>query len=115
MTKRIPKAAKPIVEKIRELVPRPTNLPSLTTTNTDDPVLRWTWPRRPSNQCCPLGLLPNALVGVPVGPQGTGLWPGHDMDWEEWRDKDSSVSAFIGWWDAQTDPQAAVNAVWGKA
>lgn len=117
MTK-IPKAALPVVEIIRRDVPRPRALPEAL--GFGDP-LRWrkpitkrwaarTWghielratPRRQMS-CCPMGLhklskypTPNKLEELPI----EGI-------------TDKEIRDFYQFWDAQTDPQEAVDAVWG--
>lgn len=96
---KLPKAAMPAVKEIRKRIPRPNNLPS------EPPgyhVLRWTHPIS-HKFCCPLGLHPEN-VDRPTAVSITGK-PGLS----------EACGAFWHWWDAQTDPQAAVDAVWGKA
>lgn len=93
----IPKAALPVVEIIRRDVPRPEELPTLGFENV---VLRW----RNKKTKCPMGL-PDASTAV-APAVGTSFAGGVCTD--------TAVKAFGVWWDQQTDPQAAVDAVWGE-
>lgn len=98
-----PKGTQIVVNLLRANVPKPTNLPKLW----GERGLRWTHPCK-LVPCCPLGLLPAATLACPVGPCSIGV---SNDTWDPvW---DPAITAFIGWWDSQTDPKAAVEAVWG--
>lgn len=100
LTKPIPKLAFPVVRAIRKDVPRPNMLPiSVEYRRHERPrFLRWNF------KCCPMGLHPLSTVGAPIDPSGFPV-KGCEM---------VHILQFVGWWDQQTDAQAAVDAVWGK-
>ena len=88
LTRPIPPEAMPVVERIRREVPRPERLPWPDDDN--DGLLRfYGQPRWPLAGCTPSGLLPEATSPAPceIGP----------LDF---------------WWDEQTDPVAATDALW---
>jgi hypothetical protein len=101
LTRPIPDAAVPVLELLRRDVPRPD--PG----NLNGTVLRWfMFTRTGMGQYCdPLGLHPNAVCGTPRIPDAL---PGVPVLRRE------MMQAFADWWDEQTDPQAAVDAVWGQ-
>lgn len=92
LTSPIPKAAMPAVLLIREKVKRPEDLPDY---NGFD-GLRW-------GDFCPLGLLPRSKSDAPYFASETG---------EKMTDK--ACESFHEWWDRQTDPVAARDAVWPR-
>ena len=104
----VPAEAMPAVKEIRARIPRPRNLPSLWTTRLGKlpPLwttrLRWTHPISKA-PCCPLGLHPESVNR----PDATSITGRPDLD--------VPCKTFWRWWDSQQDPQAAVDAVWGKA
>ena len=100
MTYRIPRAAMPVVDLIRATVPRPRTLPVLVGDGAKGVWLRW---RRRRGEYCLMGLLPCALSRMPIllsQLPGSGLTP-------------KAFLAGLRMWDRWTDPQAAVDAVWG--
>ena len=95
MIRPIPKAAMPVVEIIRRDVPRPEELPI---GNTIDAGLRWEDAGK-----CPMGL----------HPKSRSFAPWYHEDFADGICSDDAVQQFAGYWDKLTDPQAAVDAVWG--
>ena len=99
----IPAEAMPVVEILRRDVPKPHGLPSSRLDSGQQ--MHWEGCK------CPMGLHPLAESYTPTTPeQSLGFI---DMD-ERFR-LGEPVDSFLEWWDAQTDPQAAVDAVWGEA
>jgi hypothetical protein len=101
LTRPIPPEALPIAEILRRDVARPSSRPRFRHASMDDgacvtPRIRW-WGNR-----CPMGLHP--LAGSPCPEWGEDFPPHPD---------DRAVSAFAWWFDAQTDYDAAVEAIWG--
>ncbi len=108
MTK-IPNAAMPVVEVIRRDVPRPKDLPAFRGHQT----LRWRkavrkrWKKTSylglNTSYCPMGLHRKAGNSAPTSRSGFLV------------DKltTKEIIAFAVWWDYQTNPQEAVDAVWG--
>ena len=92
----IPAEAMPVVEVLRRDVPRPETLPEFRNTR-----LRWGRTSRRFGKCA-MGLHPKA-------------WHDTPMTEDTFPAPESAVVAFYGWWDSQTDPQAAVDAVWPPA
>lgn len=95
----IPPEAMPAVLEIRDKIRRPKNLPSLIKTGPRTHRLRWTHPVF-LTPCCPLGLYPGA-----GSAEATSIYEIPSLD--------GACSIFWRWWDRQTDPKAAVEAVWG--
>lgn len=93
----LPKQAEVIAKAIREQVPRPNELPMFYLVSDAKLKLRF-------NHKCPMGFLQNAKHVVPSSANDFIVPPGNDEE----------IIAFATWWDSQTDPQAAVNAVWGE-
>jgi hypothetical protein len=92
LTRPIPKEALPVVELLRKDVPRPSELPQIT----------WGLCKlRFSNDCSAMGLHPESFGGDPYDQITFSL----SVSYKE-------IKAFRRWWDEQTDPQAAVDAVW---
>ena len=103
LTREIPPEAMPVVEILRRDVPRPEELPG-----DKWPSLSWPSPywRRCSRLgvCCPMGLHPKSLFNAP-----------NDASvFADGETTDDAVDSFGKWWDEQTDPQAAVDSIWGK-
>ena len=99
MTSQPPEEALPILADIRRLVPRPSTLPR-PSMPAYGLCLRFdnaTAERR----YCPMGLLPHATVAAPAARNRLDN-----------RFTASQVDAFLDWWDAQSDPQQATDAVW---
>jgi len=87
----IPDDAMPVVEILRRDVPKPKDLPKPTR---NDCWLRF------CNGYCPMGLHSEALTPAPMNNSEFPLAT------------DDSRRVFEYFWDNQTDPQAAVDAVW---
>jgi hypothetical protein len=91
LTRPIPKQAMPIVELIRWWVPKPKRRPV---------------PYFYTGIClrfkgkCPMGLLPFAEGNAPFKSSQCGGAP------------TSYIGRFAAWWDEQSDPKAAMDAVW---
>ena len=101
LTKRVPKGAKRVIAHIRDLVRKPSELPkSAVLTGI---LLHWMYK---AINTCPLGLLPGA-VGRPDRTDNLGPKSRHLGNRE--------IEIFFRWWDTQTDPKAAVRAVWGRS
>ena len=101
----IPEDAMPVVEIIRRDVPRPTRLPGFSIYFANIKCLRF-------NGCsCPMGLHKNSTSYTPTQPEA---FLGDDLIMEERMRLGEPVESFAHWWDKQTDPKAAVDAVWGK-
>ena len=104
LTRPIPLEARPVLKVIRNSSERPAALPG----PGDEVAMRWIIGR---DYYCPMGLCACAMRGDPVvmldfiGNDKFGKYP--DLS-------DDAVYEFSDWWDEQTDPQAAVDAVWGK-
>ena len=94
LTRPIPEDAMPVVEIIRREVPRPRELP-VSRSNVGD-LLRF-------GTACPMGLCPKAETPTPAGQDTFG----YDVKLHE-------IWAFFDWWDNESDPQAAVDAVWPR-
>lgn len=94
----MPKAAQVIAKVIRAKVKRPKRLPQYHTYNN---ALRFNMKR---GQCCPMGLLPGAKRTTPAFVYSFNKSPGTQ----------EQIELFWRWWDSQTNPQQAVDAVWGK-
>lgn len=103
-----PPAARPMLELIREHVPRPGELPDLYGDKTSQSLRFHT---REVVKCCPMGMLPWATNAVP-GDSGGFCGLNTVLDYKNLDDLDGQVDAFATWWDAQTDAQAAVDFVW---
>jgi hypothetical protein len=95
----IPPEAMPVVRIIRRKVRRPATLPSFRNGQRGGPLR---FGKKPNEAYCPMGALPNAIHITPCTPRQAGLPDGLNR----------AFNAFVGWWDSQTDPQAAVDAVW---
>ncbi len=96
LTRPIPKTAMPIVEVLRRDVPRPKELPKC-----GDYVLhllRW------EKSYCPMGLHPRANSKAPYF--NINDFPSYP--------KIRAIQRFANWWDDQTDPRAAMDAVWPR-
>lgn len=108
LTRPIPPEAMPVVLAIRKEVPRPKELPTvrfpLAALGSDRTALRWDWKW---GEACPLGLHNKSGERVPTSTVSAPWLSGVAVDGE--------IFAFIKWWDAQADPAAAVDAVWGRA
>jgi len=91
----IPKEAWPVVEEIREHVPKPKELP--TTDWSRQETLGWVFGK------CPMGFLPYASSSRPNNELDfdAGCPFGAEQTWQFWT-----------WWDAQRDAQEAVAEVW---
>lgn len=98
----IPKAAQVIARVIRAKVKRPKRLPiyNIISYRRLDGVLRF---NRKKGTCCPMGLLPEAQR-LPTFIEHFKTPPGTNDE----------IYSFWAWWDFQTNPQQAVDAVWGK-
>lgn len=95
-------AVQVINKVIREQVPRPKRLPRAT--ECDGTRLRfYTTPA--GYILCPMGLLPEAKSPCPTGLHNFGKPPGSEYQ---------IIQSWV-WWDSLTDPQAAVDAVWGES
>ena len=92
----IPKSALPIAEYIRENAPRPKELPR---------------PRHGEGLrfglFCPTGLLSEATDPTP-GYRFEFLRPPKGFS-------QLAIESFYKWWDSQTDPQAAMDAIWPRS
>lgn len=106
MTK-IPKSAMPVAEYIRENVPRPKELPAK---HWPDGAFCFIQYHKVefavTGGKCPMGLLPEAKEPWPCEPKDFHPRP---IGFTK-----RAVSSFGRWWDSQTDPQDAVDAIWGK-
>ena len=101
-----PKEAEAVRKYIRDNVRRPKTLPILIDNGMGNDFLRW----KNAEYRCPLGLCPGALNGTPISCGGAG------MPSKMWNKEMSyAVGMFIHFWDLQTDPQYAVDTVWGEA
>ena len=87
----IPKIAKPIAEYILKNVPRPKELPVRYIPKDGTGREMWFWDERDAT-----GL---ALEGVAL---------------DDWPFNDDQIHAFDDWFHSQTDPQAAMNVIWGR-
>ena len=98
ITSPIPDAARPIVEAIRAGVDRPEPSDFVPWSRVEDGTeLR-------IGSVCPMGMLPSSMKDAPASR----------YDFDKFPFLSVAVEAFFGWWDAQTDAEAAVQAVWGK-
>ena len=97
LTRPIPEAARPVVKILRRDVQRPRELPIVCRNMTH---LRW--PHRAMS--CPMGLHPKSSCSSPELTE----------DFAYHRTPQEGVEEFANWWDAQTDPQAAMDAVWPR-
>lgn len=115
LTRKMPEAAYPTADAIRDAVPRPTEMPK----SVEPDGTRMRWPARvrsvsagrTNGNCCPIGLHPLTGGGcsmvVPIPTEGfitkfsPYTVPGGHPFWE--------------WWDEQTDHRAAMDAVWGPS
>ncbi len=93
---KFPKEAEPVRRYIRDNVKRPKDLP--VPDWADNTKLRW-------SEKCPLGLCPLATHDYPfkIG-QFSSIPPFTEKQMEQ----------FINFWDSATDPQYAVDQVWGE-
>lgn len=98
LTRPIPKTALPVVLVLRQEVPRPKRKPKQG---------KWfkslVWQKPNGNTCCAMGLLP-----------GADQFP-TERDGFDGRASTRAVRCFGKWFDAQRDPQAIVDAIWGTA
>lgn len=95
----IPAAAAPVVAAIRRNVPRPQ--PRDFAALTGSVRLR-------CSGTCPQGMIPGARVRTPYRSDDfDGRVSAENLQTE-------AIRAFARWWDSQTDPEAAVAAVWGR-
>ena len=102
MFNRIPKIAKPIAIYIRENVSRPNKFEIMSR----DSRLRIKWGQTTGHYVCPLGMLKEATVNIPIFAKHFNPVPmGFTGD---------AIRAFTDWWDRQRDPQVAIDKVWGK-
>lgn len=104
LTRPIPALAMPVAKVIRRDVARPKRLPKLCNIpdwDGEGQALRW---RVSRNFSCPMGQHPLAWALAPTERREFPI-PGCNQ---------ASIGSFGKWWDEQTDPLAAVNAVWGK-
>lgn len=104
LTRPIPKEAEDIAAMIRAEVPRPKSLPESALAGPSMASLRWPHPM--FALCCPMGFLPAAENGE---PSDYGCFAEGAFETEA----NEAIWSFGQWWDEQTDPQAAVDAVWG--
>ena len=100
---KFPKEAEAVRGYIRDNVGRPKRLPKLIKNIIFSSHLRW---RNRRGYCCPLGLIKTATTGAPLG--GSSFSKPLPLTGK-------SIERFIFWWDTQTDPQYAVDTVWGDA
>ena len=93
----IPSKAQPVVDVLRQDVPRPDTLPAYCGgVNFNDPwMLVW-------DDCCPMGLHPKSMAPLPISGK-------HFADG---RCSSAEVIAFANWWDEQFNAQTAVDAIW---
>ena len=91
----IPKAAQPIADYIRENVSRPVFLP---TPHRSGCCLSW---EGGTYGTCPMGLLDEAEHPLPKT-----IYDFHPNMFTN-----DGIKYFYTWWDSQTDPQAAINAI----
>jgi len=91
----IPKQAQPIADYIRERTIRP---------SMEQIVSGYCNLRIGAAQCCPMGLLEIATHPRP--------FERHHFRWLPSGFTKKSIRAFGKWWDSQTDPQSAMNAIW---
>jgi hypothetical protein len=94
LTREVPRAAKPVIDFIRFWVPRPRRLPVPDGGGALDDLRFY--------GKCPLGLLPFASNFTPTEPEDCGMG---ERDYH-------AMDEFTCWWDEQTDPEAATEAVW---
>lgn len=89
--------ALPVLWRIRRDVPRPGVLPKPCQLEFSNGTLRW-------NNCCPMGLHPKSKQSCPTEGRSfaDGSYP------------DIAVYKFATWWDSQTDPKEAVDAIWNS-
>jgi hypothetical protein len=97
LTREIPEAAMPVLEVLRNDVPRPKTLPSAKYES-----MRWTEDDRWGSACelCPMGMHPNAISPI---PHNCSDFPDATSE---------AIEAFYNWFDEQKDAQAAVDAIW---
>lgn len=101
LTAPMPLEAKLVANYIRQRVKRPNGLP---VKYNKVKVLTWLSANN-GMDCCPLGLLPKAMIG----------WPSWVKDFRGGVPfTQHELIRFTMWWDQQTDALAAVNAVWGE-
>ncbi len=98
LTRPIPQDAMPVVTILRRDVERPKDLPEALGLNGRG--LRWV----DDSETCPMGF----------HDQSTFWLPDDCTEFAGGICSNDSVGEFSDWWDMQTDPQAAVNAVWGE-
>jgi len=98
---KFPKEAEPVRQYIIKNVGRPKTLPQSRYID----HLRFI---KNELKVCPLGLLPLAVRRNPIDKAEMGL----SIHSPILRNKD--IEIFWTWWDAQTDPQYAVDTVWNK-
>jgi hypothetical protein len=106
LTRPIPPEALPIAEILRRDVARPDPDESKLMESPFDKgakVIRWA--TEPAYAClCPMGMHPDAQSPL----------PSYAEEFPACEDA-GAVDAFGTWFDEQTDPHAAVEAIWGKA
>ena len=111
---RFPKTAEKVRQFIREKVKRPRQLPVVNPIT--DGALGFLRKTRKSWKvclgaghpvcCCPLGLVRTSTSPLPSTIDQVGV---ADPPFDQ-----HEMHAFIDWWDEQTDPKKAVDAVWGR-
>lgn len=92
-----PLKAIPVRDFIRKHVPRPKELPS--SIRRDNTALGF-------DLCCPVGLLPDAPSAAPASDFCRRMAIRQVCD-------EDGLRTFMNTWDAFTEPQKAVDAVWG--
>jgi len=103
---KIPKEAMKVVEIIRRESKKPEELPRMVLCGSsphdslrfDKDISGFTYP------ACPMGLCNNSLNPIPSSRFSFGYEEASNQE----------VRSFWKWWDAQTNAQEAVDAVWGK-
>lgn len=93
LTRPIPEVAYPVLEILRAEVPRPGTLPI--PKGTSACYLRW-------NSYCPMGLHLDSTWPTPASR----------VSFAGGKCSSDAIEAFADWFDGQTDPQAAVDAIW---
>lgn len=105
----IPRKARPVVEEIRRLVPKPDELPVPEAFGARQLYNCLGWNREDDGGVqehrCPLGFLPYALTGRP------GVAEEFDDDCPFSVDQ---AEEFWIWWDVQSDAERAVAEVWDE-
>lgn len=99
LTRPIPEGARLVAAYVRQRVPRPWGMP-VRYGKVD--VLTWIAIRE-DKDCCPLGLVPKAMIGFPTWIKDFRGGVPFSQD---------ELIQFIKWWDDQDDGLAAVNEVW---